>query len=232
MGKDGKAARRRAGLAIVLLALVAALLAGWWEARRWTPDRARFVVQGVWLDVHDGAVDWPMLKARGVDFVYLTASEGPSRRDEAFTAALAAARAQKLKVGAVHVYDMCAPADAQAANFVTIVPRDRAMLPPAIALDLDSRSCPAPPGEAAMQSELTTFLNQIEKHTEFKAILMLSRGFEAKYRLATMVKRNFWVKQDFLEPGYTGGAWVMWTATTRLHIDGVAGPVRWVVVRR
>ena len=163
MSKDRKAARRRVGLAIVLLVLVAGLLGAWWESRRWTPDRARFLVQGAWLDTHDGAVDWPMLKARGADFVYLTASEGPSRRDEAFTAALEAARGQKLKVGAVHVYDLCAPADAQAANFVTIVPRDRAMLPPAIALDLDSRSCPAPPGEAAMQSELTTFLNQIEK---------------------------------------------------------------------
>lgn len=232
MGKDGKAARRRMGLAIVLLVLVCALLGAWWESRRWMPDRARFLVQGAWLDAHDGPVDWPMFKARGADFVYLTASEGPNRRDEAFTAALEAARAQKLKAGAVHVYDLCAPADAQAANFVTIVPRDRTLLPPAIALDLDSRSCPQPPGESAMQSELTTFLNQIEKHTELKAILMVSRSFEARYHLATMVDRNFWVRQDFLEPAYTGGAWVMWTATTRLHIDGVAGPVRWVVVRQ
>jgi lysozyme len=231
MSKDRKAARRRVGLAIVLLVLMAALLGAWWEARRWIPDRARFLVQGAWLDTHDGPVDWPMLKARGADFVYLPASEGPARRDEAFTAALEAARGQKLKVGAVHVYDLCAPADAQAANFVTIVPRDRAMLPPAIALDLDSRSCPAPPGEAAMQSELTTFLNQIEKHTEFKAILMVSRSFEARYHLAKMVDRNLWVRQDFVEPGYTGGEWVMWTATTRLRIDGVAGPVRWVVVK-
>ena len=232
MTKDRKAARRRVGLAIVLLVLVAAVLGAWWESHRWMPDRARFLVQGAWLDTHDGPVDWPMLKARGADFVYLTASEGPARRDEAFTAALAAARAQKLKVGAVHVYDLCAPADAQAANFVTIVPRDRALLPPAIALDLDSRSCPDAPGDAAMQSELTTFLNQIEKHTEFKAILMVSRSFEARYRLATMVDRNFWVRQDYFEPGYTGGAWVMWTATTQLHIAGVAEPVRWVVVRK
>jgi len=93
-----------------------------------------------------------------------------------------------------------------AANFVTIVPRDRAMLPPAIALDLDSRSCPAPPGEAAMQSELTTFLNQIEKHAELKAILMVSRSFEARCHLATMVNRNLWVRQDFFKPRlYRGG---------------------------
>lgn len=232
MAKDKKAARRRFGLAIGMVLVVASLSFAWYESRRWTPDRVRFANQGAWLDAHDGRIDWPILKARGADFAYLTASEGPGRRDEAFGNALDAARAQRLQVGAVHVYDLCAPADAQAANFVTIVPRERGLLPPAVALDLDSRSCPNPPSDAAMQSELTTFLNQIEKHAETRAILMVSPSFQARYRLATMINRNLWVRQDFLEPSYAGSSWIMWTATTRLRIDGVPGPVRWVVVRR
>ena len=232
MGNDRKTARRRAGLAALVLVMAVGLALLWWESHRWVPDRARFPVQGAWLDVHDGPVDWHMLRARGADFVYLTASEGAGRRDAAFSPSLEAARAQKLQIGAVHVYDLCTPADAQAANFVTIVPREDGLLPPAIALDLDSRSCPAPPGEAAMQSELTTFLNQIEKHTEKAAILMVSRNFESRYHLARMVDRNLWVRQDYLEPGYAGPAWVMWTATTQLRIAGLAGPVRWVVVQR
>jgi lysozyme len=232
MDNDKRPARRRVGAAIAVLLVGAVLTAAWTESRRWTPDRARFPVQGAWLDAHDGPIDWRLLKAGGADFAYLTASEGAGRRDEAFSAGLDAARAQAVQVGAVHVYDLCAPADAQAANFVTIVPRDAALLPPAISLDLESRSCPAPPGEAAMQSELTTFLNQIEKHTEKPAILMVSRSFESRYRLAALVDRNLWVRQDFLEPGYAGPAWVMWTATGRLRIGGMAGPVRWVVVRR
>lgn len=232
MGKDKTAARRRAGLIALVLVAAAAFVFAWWEARRWVPDRARFPVQGAWLDVHDGPIDWRMLKARGADFVYLTASEGAGRRDEAFGASLDSARGERLQVGAVHVYDLCAPADAQAANFVTTVPRETALLPPAIALDLDSRSCPKPPGEAAMQSELTTFLNQIERHAEQPAILMVSRSFEGRYRLATKVDRNLWVRQDFLEPSYGRRPWVLWTATARLRIAGVSGPVRWVVVRR
>ena len=232
MGKDKIAARRGAGLAALALVVAAGLAFLWWESRRWVPDRARFPVQGAWLDVHDGPVDWRMLKARGADFVYLTASEGAGRRDEAFGASLDAARERQLQVGAVHVYDLCAPADVQAANFVTTVPRDPALLPAAIGLDLDSRSCPAPPGDAAMQSELTTFLNQIEKHTDKPAILMVSRSFESRYRLATMIDRNVWVRQDFFEPGYAARPWVMWTATARLRIEGAAGPVRWVVVHR
>lgn len=223
-------ARRRLAAALLLLAVLAGGF-GWWKARSWTPDRARFPVQGAWLDVHDGAVDWPMLKAAGVDFVYLTASEGPERRDEAFGPALDAARAQKIQVGAVHVYDLCAPADAQAGNFVTIVPRDDKLLPPAVALDLDSRSCPEPPTDAALQSELTTFLNQLEKHAGKPAILMLSRNVDARYHLSATIDRNLWVRGDFLQPGYARRPWVMWTATSRLRTKAAEGPLRWVVVQ-
>ena len=83
-----------------------------------------------------------------------------------------------------------------------------------------------------MQSELTTFLNQIEKHVGKPAILMLSSGIESRYHLAAMIDRNLWVAQDFIEPGYVGRPWVMWTASHGLRIDGVPGPVRWVVVQR
>lgn len=232
MSTPGKTARRRVWILLALVLVAGLAVAGWWGARRWEPDRARFPVQGLWLDARDGAADWPLIKAHGADFVYLTASEGPGRRDETFTAGLEAARKAGLQVGAVHVYDLCAPADAQAGSFVTVVPRDDGLLPPAVALDLDSRSCPQPPGEAAMQSELTTFLNQIETHTEHPAILMISRAFEARYHLAARVDRNLWVAGDFLEPTYAGRPWVMWTATSRLRLAGVAGPVRWVAVHR
>jgi len=231
MLKLGRTARRRLAAGALLLVLIGGAVL-WWKARTWTPDRARFQVQGLWLDANDAPIDWHVLGARGADFVYLTASVGAGQRDSAFAAGLEAAHKQGMQAGAVHVYDLCSAADPQAANFVTTVPRDPALLPPAIALDLGSPSCPQPPGEAAMQSELTTFLNQIEKHVGKPAILMISSGIESRYHLAAMIDRNLWVAQDFIEPGYVGRPWVMWTASRRLRIDGVPGPVRWVVVQR
>ncbi len=217
--------------ALLLLALIAAGF-GWWKARTWLPDRDFYPVQGVWLSDDDGAIDWRLLRAAGADFAYLTASEGTSVRDAKFAEGAEAARGRGMQVGAVHVYDLCAPADAQAANFVTVVPRDKDLLPPGIALDIDSRTCPEVPGEAQMQSELTTFLNQVEKHAEKPVILMVSSGLEKQYHLAAMIDRNIWVSQDFLEPGYAGRPWVMWTATDRLRLNGAPGPLRWVVVQQ
>lgn len=230
MAKGRKTARNRV-LAAALLAMLVALGAGWWQARTWMPDRQAYPVQGVWLDQHDGPVDWRMLRARGADFAYLTASEGHDRRDAAFGEGLEAAAGRGMEAGAVHVYDLCGRAEAQAANFVTTVPRDAGLLPPAVMLDIDSRSCPVPPGEAEVQSELTTFLNQIERHVGKPAILMVSRGFESRYHIAAVIDRNLWVRQDYFAPGYAGRPWVMWTATSRLRTDAAPGPLRWVAVQ-
>ena len=231
MARKRNPARRRLMAALLLVALIAAGFA-WWKARTWQPDRKEYPVQGAWLSDDDGAVDWRLLRGAGADFVYLTASEGTGTRDTAFGAAVEAARGRGMQVGAVHVYDLCAPAEAQAANFVTVVPRDKDMLPPAIALDIDSRTCPVVPGEAQMQSELTTFLNQVEKHAEKRVILMVSSGLGSQFHLAAVIDRNIWVLQDFIEPGYAGRPGVMWTANSRLRLNATSGPIRWVVVQQ
>ena len=221
---------------VLLVVLAAAALALWYWAGHWVPDRGRYPVQGLWLDGATGPVEWATLKANGPgghgpDFVYLTASSGAAERDPAFAAGADAARAAGLQVGAVHRYDLCLPADGQASNFVTTVPRDKHMLPAAIALELDPARCPDPPGEASIDSELTTFLNEIERHLGRSVVLMPSAEVEARYHLAARIDRNVWVTGDYRMPTYVQRPWVLWTATHRLRVAGVGTPVRWVVVQ-
>ena len=214
------------GLLVLLLAGT-----GWWQAGEWRPSRARFPVQGAEIGSTDGAVNFAALKAGGTDFVYLDASEGTARRDAGFEANLTKAREAGLQVGALHRFDPCLGADAQVGNFVTGVPRDARLLPPAVELTIDDEACAAPPAEAAMQSELTTLINQIEAHSGKSAILKLSRGFEARYHVSAMIDRNLWVTGAYLAPGYAGRPWVMWSANPRLRSPAADGRLRWVVVR-
>lgn len=214
-----------------LLLGVIALGAGWWHLRHWTPPRSVFPVQGVEIGAGDGAVDWKALKAVGADFVYLDASAGAFARDPAFAENLDAARTAKLQVGAVHRYDPCQPAERQAANFVTIVPRDTKLLPPAIALDDLADTCPVRMGEAAVESELTTFLNEIETHTGKAALLKLSPAFEARYHIAARLDRNLWLMRTRFQPNYAGRPWSLWTANPALHTAAGEGAVKWIVVQ-
>jgi lysozyme len=203
----------------------------WWRTKHWTPAESEYPDQGAELSAADGLVRFESLKALGAQFVYLDASSG-SRRDPAFAANLAAAREAGLKVGAVHRFDPCTMADRQSANFVVLVPRGGDWLPPAIALDETAEDCPAPVGEAEVESELMTLINQVEAHSGKPAILQVSKEFEDHYGLAARIERNLWVVGTWREPTYAGRPWLMWTANESLATEASDQPLRWVAMRR
>ena len=216
--------------AALLLALVAGL-AGWWHLRHWQPERAGYPIQGVVVGAADGAVDWRAVKAIGADFAYIEASASAFARDPAFARNLEEARAARLQVGAVHRYDPCQPAERQAANFVTVVPREAALLPPAVELDLLADECPVKVSEARLESELMTFVNEVETHAGKAVLLKLSPGFERRYRMARAIDRNLWLARDRFEPDYAGRPWTLWTANSALETEAGSESLRWLVVQ-
>lgn len=219
---------------IAALVLLVALGAGgwlWWQSRHWAPPRDEYPVQGVLIGAQDGDADFNALRAIGADFAYLEASDGASARDARFAANLERVRASGLRFGAVHAYDPCVPAERQAANFVTTVPRDDTLLPPAIALEKLADGCADPVSEAAVESELTTFLNQVEGHVGRPAVLKVAPGFEERYHIAGRVERNLWLSRDWFQPDYAGRPWTLWTANSSLRTEAGPEPVRWVVLQ-
>ena len=227
--KKSTASRLRLFGAVLLLCLIA-FAWGWWQLHHWRPGRADFPVQGIEVGSEDGLVNWKAAKAIGAGFAYLDASASAFARDPAFGKNLEDARAARLQVGAVHTYDPCQPAEKQAANFVTVVPRDAGLLPPAVDLDLLADACPVKVSDAAVTSELMTFLNQIETHTGKPTILKISRTFEKRYHLAAKIDRNLWLVRDRFAPDYAGRPWMLWTANSMLDSAASDEPLRWVVV--
>jgi lysozyme len=222
--------RSRVAAAVLLVALVAGGWT-WWRMQHWAPPRDRFPIQGVLIGARDGPADFKALRAVGANFAYLEASDGAAARDPAFARNLAAARDSGVQFGVIHAYDPCVAAERQAANFVTIVPRDRTVLPPAVALVRTAEACQDPISETALESELTTFLNQVEGHVGQPAVLLLSPEFEAHYGIAARIDRALWLERDWLRPDYAGRPWTLWTANSSLRTEAGHEPVRWVVVQ-
>jgi len=216
---------------LLLLALVGLAAVLWFRASGWQPSRAEFPMQGALIGAEDGAVDFNALRATGADFVYIEASHGSEGRDAMFPRNLAAVTDAGLPHGVVHAYDPCVPAGRQAANFVTIVPRDPEMLPPAIALSKLASECGDPIVEAGLESELTTFINQVEGHAGQPVVLKISPEFEAEHGIATRIERNLWLERDFVQPDYGGRPWTLWGATSYLRGDSGSAALRWVVVQ-
>ena len=231
MGRKRAFSWRKRFAALLLLVLLGAGGWLWWQGQHWAPPRGEFPQQGVLVGARDGEADFNALKAIGADFAYLEASSGASGRDPTFAANLARVRDSGLPFGVIHAYDPCVPAERQAGNFVTIVPRDDMLLPPAIALERLASDCGDPVSEAAVESELTTFLNQVEGHTGKPAVLKLAPAFEERYHVAARIERNLWLERDWLEPAYAGRPWTLWTANSQLRTAASDETVRWVVLR-
>ena len=215
----------------LLLVLLVAGAWSWWQLHHWLPDRATYPVQGVEIGADDGEVNWETLKAIGADFAYIDASASAFARDPRFVTNFEAAKAAGMQVGAVHRYDPCQPADKQAANFVTTVPRDPSLLPPAVELDMLADNCPVHVSDAKVESELMTFLNQVEAHAGKPVILKVTSRFEARYGIAHKLDRNLWLVRDRLMPDYAGRPWTLWTANTGLANEIAQDDLRWVVVQ-
>lgn len=233
--KRARRKRHRRTLAVLSLVLLILGAGGagwaWWREHHWLPDRALYPVQGIEVGAGDGEVNWRSAHAIGVNFAYIDASSGAGARDPRFVANFEAARAAGVEVGAVHRYDPCRPAQDQAGNFVTTVPRDDALLPPAVELSALADDCPTPVSDAKVESELMTFLNQVETHSGRPTILKVTKAFEERYGIARRLDRNIWLVRDRFVPNYAGRSWSLWTASDGLTSEIAQGPLRWVVVR-
>ena len=227
--------KRPLWLKLLLAMLIIAPLgvAGWLylDLQTWHPPESEFPEQGADLSASEGSVNFEVLKGSGADFVYLPATSGEGQRAGDFTRSLAAARAAGLEVGAVHRFDPCVPADGQSANFVTIVPRDDALLPPAIELIDTGADCLENVTSGEVRSELTILANQVEAHSGRQVILKLGREFEATHAVASRIERNLWLVRTRLEPDYGGRPWLIWTANESYRLPGSQAPLAWAVVR-
>ncbi|MCF8883772.1 glycoside hydrolase family 25 protein [Erythrobacter sp. SN021] len=223
----------RAGKTVLVLLVVAAIGASyaWYEGRSWRPDEALWPDQGGLIGAGDGAVDFDTIAGLGAKFVYLEASDGAGRKDIAFAQNFARARAAGLEVGAAHRFDPCAVADGQSANYVTMVPRDSDLLPPAILLETTAAICPSRVSKAAVQSELTTLVNQIEAHSGKPVILAPFEEFEEAYAPSRRFDRQLWLTRSWFEPDYATRPWLMWTANRWYQTEAAQSPLRWVVVQ-
>lgn len=234
MGRKRKPARRawrRYLLAAIALAGLSGAAWYWWDLQYFAPDEATFPEQGVAVSEREGLVGFQSVRALGGSFAYIEASSGAAGQDARFGRNLAAARQAGLKVGALHHFDPCAGADAQSANFVTMVPRDATLLPPAISLEETANNCAEKVSDAAVESELLTFINQVEMHAGKPVILKLSEDFEDRYGIATRIERDLWLVRDRFLPRYAQRPWLLWSANGARVTEAAEEPLEWVVVQ-
>lgn len=232
--------KRKAGMglwvfraaALIVLVFVSFAAWFWWDMRSWRPDASLYPEQGAVIASGASDTKFETLAATGAGFVYLDLSAAGFAPDPGFAKRLAAAGKSDLKVGVAMPFDPCLRADEQSARFTRMVPRDDDLLPPAIALQRLGTGCVPAVSDAAVESELMTFINQIEMHAEKPVILRLGREFERHHEIARMIERDLWLKRDRARPDYASRPWLLWSANSQIVSEASKVPIEWVVVQR
>ena len=222
--------KTRWGCGILLVPLVLAGFYALINAKHWHPSDTAHPQQGIDVSHHQGAIDWPLLPAQGVDFAYIKATEGGDHVDTRFAGNWEEAGKAGIARGAYHFFTLCRSGAEQAANFIASVPVDPAALAPAVDLEYMGNCNDRPPMED-VRAELAAYLALVEGHYGKPAVLYLTEEFDDAYAISASFDRPLWLRSIGREPGFGSRDWTIWQASNFRQLDGIEGRVDWNAMR-
>ncbi|MFD1508496.1 GH25 family lysozyme [Lacimonas salitolerans] len=198
----------------------------------------RYPVHGIDAARFQGRINWPRVRAQGIRFAFLKATEGGDLLDPAFAENVDAARAAGVPVGAYHFYYFCTDPDRQADWFIRNVPRVRGDLPPVLDLEWNpfSPTCTTRPPAETVRAVAARFIARISDHYGQRPIIYTTPDFWPTNQIARL-GGEFWLRAVADHPGtvYPGARWTFWQYTgtgrvpgvdTRVDINAFAGDAR------
>lgn len=186
------------------------------------------VIKGIDVSNHQDRVDWSRVKADGIAFAYIKASEGTSFADAKYRAHVTGAKAVGIKTGAYHfarpdtyTSDPKGDARAEADWFLSLAaPRSGDLLP---ALDLETAGLPA----AQMVEWTRAWLDRVRRKIGVRPVLYTYPAFwsalggTTAFRLYPLWIANYEVSEPQLPNGWR--RYAIWQYTSSGSVDGIPG---------
>ena len=197
------------------------------DPTRWLGiNPASLPVQGIDLARFQGTVDWSGIRAAGLAFAWLKATEGGDRVDPFFAENWRAAKRAGVPRGAYHFYYHCRPAHEQAAWFIRHAPREAGALPPVLDVEWtpDSPTCTIRPDAAVVRAGILEFQQIVAAHYGQRPVIYATVDFFADNDLGQLRGEEFWLRSVAAPPSvtYPGQHWTFWQFSATGLVPGVA----------
>ena len=187
----------------------------------------QYPVHGIDVSKYQGDIDWQRVRASGIDFAFIKATEGGDHADDRFEQNWAAARAAGVPRGAYHYYYFCRPAAEQVAWFINHVPREAGALPPVVDLEWNhkSRTCPYRPDAATIRREALLFLQALNVYYGKRPVIYTTVDFYRDNDLGRLQGFHFWLRSVAGHPSdvYPDQRWAFWQYTGTGLVEGIDG---------
>lgn len=183
-------------------------------------------IRGIDVSEFQGNINWPRVRASGVEFAFIRASYGRWTIDDTFDQNWAGARAAGVKRGAYQFYrpsqDPIAQADVLLEEMGTLVAGD---LPPVIDVEEGEGA-----SSATIVSGVRRWLERVEAAAGVRPIIYTSWGFWSGLSGASALARYpLWVANYGVQcpevPTNTWSGYSFWQYSDRGTIPGISGPV-------
>jgi lysozyme len=220
--------RRRRGLRLVVAAGAAiaglgAALSALYEAglvRVNYPDPGRFPVRGIDVSHHQGRIDWPAVRAAGIEFAFIKASEGGDHRDREFARNWQEASRAGVARGAYHFFTFCTPGPSQAENFTTLLLPDRGELPPIADVEF-SGNCESWESIDRIRTELDAFLDAVAAAAGRRPMLYFTREAYLRVLEGRFDGYPTWPRSIIGPPRARFGPWHFWQFADNGRVGGI-----------
>ncbi len=186
-------------------------------------------VKGIDVSYWQGDIDWDKVRAAGIEFAYLKATEGGDHLDSKFREHWVAAKSAGIARGAYHFIYWCRPAHEQAVWFMLNVPPDPDALPPVLDLEWNGHSPTCAKRIAADKARkmIDVLLAAMEVHYGKRPIIYTDTTFHADVLEGRYDDYPFWLRSVAAEPKkiFKNRPWIMWQYTTTGRVPGIDGDV-------
>jgi lysozyme len=186
------------------------------------------VVKGIDVSNHQDRIDWSRVKADGISFAYIKASEGMTFADPKYAAHVAGARSVGIKTGAYHFArpdtnsaHAARDARAEADWFLSLAaPRSGDLLP---ALDLETGGLP----ESQMVVWTRAWLDRVRKAIGVRPLVYTypyfweQMGQTKAFRTYPLWIANYGVSEPTLPGGWR--RYAVWQYSASGTVDGIPG---------
>ena len=185
---------------------------------------------GVDLSSYQADVDMNALKAQGIAFVYIKATEGSTHRDERFPENWENANGAGLLSGAYHFFSYDSPGATQAENYIAAVgPELTGRLLPVVDVEYYGDKEENPPPREDVVRELSVFLDALEAQYGVRPMIYTRSDIYEAYLAETFDSYPFWISSLYTPISWNyHGDWYLWQYLNRGVLEGYEGGEKYI----
>lgn len=175
-------------------------------------------LHGIDVSHYQGRIVWPDVKAAGIKFVYLKATDGISYTDPLYAHNTAALESLDMPFGAYHFFEPRDTGERQARHFLKQVNVNKGSLPPALDVETSAGKKPE-----EIQAQVKQWLLIVEKETGCKPIIYTYRDFWEKNLGDDFAEYPLWLAEYSDHPRLPKdvSSWLLWQHSSKGKVPGI-----------